>query len=242
MGVGANNTRPEEVAWRHPGRVSTYRIYPGGKQYRADVLGWGQRAVAWRPNGERNPLGIYCRSGTIRLYDEVTIEGTLIVEGGSSGDAHVQGAEVYLRPHNLPPLYGSDRPIRLPVAVIEDDLRIHKQARVSVTGLLAVGEDFEIRQARQEAIEMTIQGAVVARNVLIHPRREWYQERRRLVAGGARGLPRPAERPEEVRRDALLPRMACPELRAGLDRAPGDPAGAAGAGRARAPLPLEKPV
>jgi hypothetical protein len=122
-------------------------------------------------------LGIYCRSGTIRLFDDVTIEGTLIVEGGSSGDAHVQGAEVHLRPHNLPPLYGSDRPVRLPVAVIEDDFRIHEQARVSVTGLVAVGDDFEIRQARQEAIEMTIQGAVVARNVLIHPRRQWYHEK-----------------------------------------------------------------
>ena len=175
MDADPNKTPRDDVKdWDHPGHVATYRIYPGGKEYSVGALGYSQQNVAWKPDPETNPLGIYYRDGTVSLYDNVTIEGTLITKGSSDGDVHIHGTNVHLAPRDLLPLYGSDRPIRLPMAIIEDDFRIHDGAQGGVTGLLAIGDEFEILKGGQHDIQVTVEGPIVAEDVLIHPRCEWY--------------------------------------------------------------------
>jgi len=168
--VGQNNV----TQWNHPGQVSTYRIYPGGKEYSADVLGYSQQNVTWQPNPETNPLGIYYREGTLRLCGNVTIEGTLIVKGNWNGDVEIEGTNVLLQPHDLPPLYGSDRPIRLPVAVVDHDFEIYPNAQSTVKGLLTVWNEFRVCKDGQRDMAVTFQGPIVAREILIRPRSEWY--------------------------------------------------------------------
>jgi len=161
--------------WHFPAQLSTYRVYPGGKEYTVEALGYWQQDVTWKPNAETNPLGIYYRSGTLRLYQNVTIEGTVITTGTWAGNVYLHGTNVHLKPLDLPSLYGSDRPIRLPVAVVEDDFRIYAGAQGSVAGLVTVGDEFEICDAGQHDIDVPFQGPIVAKEVLIRPRSEWYQ-------------------------------------------------------------------
>ncbi len=143
--------------WQHPGLVETYRLYPGGKSYSAKILGWYLRDVTLEPAPETNPLGIYYCPYQAILYDNVTIRGTLVTKSGAGGDLHVYGKNVHVEPHQLPPLDGTDTPIWLPTAVLGDDLRIHYDAKGSLTGFFVMWDDFEVRSSWWlKTVEMTV--------------------------------------------------------------------------------------
>jgi hypothetical protein len=175
MGIPTNDVSQDPVSgWSHPGEVSTYQIYPGGKVYSVPVLAQDHQNEALEPDPETNPLGIYYRAGSVRLYNNVTIRGTLVTTGDSSnGDVHLYGTNVHLLPHDLPPLEGTDVPVQLPLVVAEDDFRIHPGAEGSVRGLLTVWDEFEVQEDGQYDIAVTLQARIVAEEFLLRRRSDW---------------------------------------------------------------------
>jgi Tfp pilus assembly protein PilX len=58
----------------------TYRLYDRGPSYQATTLSSSLTSTTLRPSAT-NPLGIFVRSGNLDIYDQVTIQGTVIVSG-----------------------------------------------------------------------------------------------------------------------------------------------------------------
>lgn len=152
--------------WDHPGALTTYRIYPGGKVYSATQLGYSLQNEVLQPDVQDNPLGIYCRRGTLWLRDNVKIRGTLVTRSGSDGDLYVYGKNVHLEPLDLPPLEGTDRPIQLPTAVLGDDLQILAGSEASIAGMLAMWDDFDVQEDSQEAaVELEVTASDAGRRL-----------------------------------------------------------------------------
>jgi len=177
MNVPTNDVATKvATGWRHPGPWTTYQIYPGGKVYRVPALRQNQWNVRWEPDPLTNPLGIYYRSGPIYLYNNVTIRGTLVCTGSWNGDLHFRGRNVHLQSVDLPPLEGTDVPVRLPLTILQDDLQIWYGAEGSITGLLTARDDFEIKRDQQYDMSVAIEGQVVARDFQIRGRSDWDRE------------------------------------------------------------------
>ncbi len=111
--------------WVPPVASRTYRLYPGGKSYNVELLPSDLRDFRREPDPVENPLGIFVREGKLNIFDDVTICGTLVIAGRSSGDLKVEGKNVQLLPADLPKLERSDEsgvPIRLPTLIVDRDM------------------------------------------------------------------------------------------------------------------------
>jgi hypothetical protein len=148
--------------WSQPGDMGTYRVYPGGKAYTVPPLAQNQSNVTWQPDPKTNPLGIFYRNGSLNLYDNVRIQGTVVTKASSDGDVLVRGRNVHLEPLDLPPLQGSTAPVQLPVVMSGSDLRVYAGAEASLAGFLAVADDFEMVEDWQHLpLRLTVQAAEV---------------------------------------------------------------------------------
>jgi len=130
--------------WSSPSSMTSYQIYPGGKTYTVPSLGAEQRNVTLQPDPITNPAGIFFRTGQLRLYDNVRIQGTLMSKSTDDGDILISGKNVHIEPVDLPSLYGSSAAVQLPVIVAGDDLHFLEGSQVSVAGLIVSTDDFKI--------------------------------------------------------------------------------------------------
>ncbi|MFW6124848.1 MAG: hypothetical protein ACOC46_01760 [Pirellulales bacterium] len=174
MGIPLVDQPTAEAAIEPPGSMTSYRIYPGGKDYEVELLPNRLEDARYRPDPETNPLGFFYRTGSsTEVHDNVRIEGTLFAQDSWKGDVHVRGENVELRPFDLPPLDGSDTPVRLPTLALEDDLQIYSGASGRVTGLVFAGGDIEVKQADQAAIDVTLKGHFLVKDLKLSGRQEW---------------------------------------------------------------------
>ena len=147
----------------------TYRLYPGGKYYSVETLPQECRNVRYTPNPSSNPLGIFARSGNVYLYNNVTIQGTMLVR--NSGDVYVAGSNVTLTPYSMPALSSNlSRSIQLPVLLGGDDLYIQPGAAGKLQGMAAVAGDFQINEDEQSGINLEMLLRVAAQNFYIYGR------------------------------------------------------------------------
>jgi hypothetical protein len=157
--------------WSGSAPTSTYRLYPGGKQYSVESIPENVPASAvLAPNMLTNPLGIRQRAGDIRLASNVNIQGMLVAPT-TSGRVRIEGQNVQLSPATIPPLDGTTQTIRIPTVVTGDDFRVDSGASGAVTGFVNVKDDFEIDQGPQ-ARTFGITGRVVLGEFNVDPRNE----------------------------------------------------------------------
>lgn len=114
-----------------------YRLYNGGPQYQAVTVSSSLTNVTLRPT-PANPLGIFVRSGNLDLYDNVTLQGTLIV----TGTLTFWGSESIISAYNWigssgPVISGADKWPRLP-AVVAKQISCSSSARQIVEGAVLV--------------------------------------------------------------------------------------------------------
>ena len=164
---------PTTIPWNPPASMSTYQIYPGGPQYQVQVLAASLQATTLQPSMTTNPLGIYFRSGPLDLYDNTTIQGTVITAYGGAADVTVHGKGIALNPVSLPALYNTTTPIQLPVVVSGGNFKINANAGVAINGQASVASTFDVVAAGQAGTVMTFLGQLVAGAVSIEPRTEW---------------------------------------------------------------------
>ena len=89
------------TGWNYPGPISTYRLYPGGKIYNVDSCPASLSAQNLGPDPDTNPAGLFYSAGTVDLYNNVTVNGTIV----SPGKLSLRGANIEASPVDLPPLH-----------------------------------------------------------------------------------------------------------------------------------------
>lgn len=154
----------EDSRPNHPGELTSYRIYPGGATYYAEILDRDQRDVVRQPDPKTNPLGIYYRRELAKMYDNVTFRGTLVTDGGRRADVDVSGYNVNLLAVDLPALEGQDKSVRLPTVISAHDVTFRYSAQASVTGIVTAMDEFR-KKDQQDDMEVTIQGRIAAAEI-----------------------------------------------------------------------------
>jgi len=153
--------------------VTSYQLFPGGESYPIAAFstpGAGAQIVA---SPKDNPLGIYRYGGTLDLDSGVSIEGTLLVtDSGGAGDLDIDGANAQLSAVAMPPLYGTDAPIRLPAAIVQDDFTLRTDASADIDGTVLAADNFEV-ESGGDSVYCNLQGRVVAREVILGGRTPW---------------------------------------------------------------------
>ena len=156
----------------HPGRVSSYRLYPGGKEYEVPLLPATLTNAAFEPDPTTNPLGVLGRIGRVDVYDNVRIEGTVITSG-SQPDIYVFGDNVTFSAPTLPALI--DDPAtgyQLPAALVADDMCLGDGTTATVSGLVVAWDDFEISEGTDRTA-FSLDGRLVTYKLKIGGRTEW---------------------------------------------------------------------
>ena len=174
LGVPTTNVSPKTASF-HSGLVTnlSYRIYPGGPSYTVPTIGRTQQAISYTPDPLSNPLGLLYRSSTVDVYDDVTVQGTLLLDRTSEGDLHVWGKRNRFAAVSLPPLYGSSQPVQLPAIVCGDDCTVHSNADVTFNGQVTCYDDFEVVSDDHRDIKMAINGGLVTSNLYVRVRGDW---------------------------------------------------------------------
>jgi hypothetical protein len=157
----------------HPGSLNTYQLYSGGKSYNVGSLGSTLSNTSLQANVQTNPLGIFTRKGTVTLYDNVTIKGTVIASGnGSNGDMEISGQNNALQPVSIPRLDGTSAMLQLPIVIAEDDFKVLASGGVTATGAIVAGDDFRADEGN-DSVSLNVQGKVIAKEFYIHRRWQW---------------------------------------------------------------------
>ena len=145
MGIPTSNVAQQDIAaWMSNTSATSYQLYPGGKVYSVPSLAQSLQNTTFAPNPIANPAGIFYCPGALSLYNNVSIQGTVITQGNSAGDLLIYGTNVHLQPFNLLPLQGSTAPVELPVAVLGDNITLEAGANASIAGLLSVGSSLNL--------------------------------------------------------------------------------------------------
>jgi hypothetical protein len=156
--------------WGVASGTYAYRLYPGGQQYSAQTLSSTLSNVTLAPDPLTNPAGIFQVVGNVALENNVSLQGTLVTIGSSTID--VRGSNVNLTPVNLPAIAGSTSPIRLPTVVAFDDLYVRTGSNASITGLVYIGDRFEVDEGTQNS-PFTISGRLITREFNVNGRTEF---------------------------------------------------------------------
>lgn len=158
----------------HPGSVTTYRLYSGGKSYTVPTLDGSLRNKTLGPDPEVNPLGIFYRLGNLDVQENVSITGVVIVNAtDSTPDIEVYGQNVRFNSVTLPQLDGSTTPIKLPAAIVKDDFRVYDHAQGELNGLAVAFGEFGFPAGSQDT-RFTVTGRTIVNEFYVQPRSEWW--------------------------------------------------------------------
>ncbi|MCA9121089.1 MAG: LamG domain-containing protein [Planctomycetaceae bacterium] len=159
----------------HPGNVSSYRLYPGGKSYYPTALSSSLTNAKFLPDPKTNPLGLVKRESQLVVNDNVTIQGTLLVyDSGISGRIEIRGTGIKVAPISLPALYGDSTIYQLPSVMARDDVEIYDGSSSSLNGLVMAWDDLQCFQGKQSTT-MNLTGQVVVGELEVAGRSEWDQ-------------------------------------------------------------------
>lgn len=174
LGVQINEiTLPSGAPVAHPGHITEYQLYPGGKFYPVKHLAGSVSDRQYGPNPLTNPLGLFVCSDELRIYDNVTISGTVVTyRDGKAGEMRFAGDNITLQAVDLPPLVGATEPRQLPVALIKKDFEIDNNSSGSLNGLAVCWDDFRFHGS-DIATEFELTGKLLVSEIDVQGRTEW---------------------------------------------------------------------
>ena len=175
-GVTVENTSYDPASlWSSSDAGSSYQLYPGGKTYQSVVLPATLADRTLQGDPATNPAGLFTRHDKVTLRENVAIRGTLLTIGGSSSDITFDGPNLQLAACDLPALYGTDEPVRLPAVISADDVLVERDSQVALTGMMLATDDFRVASDDQRDTALNVQGPVVAKDFLFEGRSDWSQ-------------------------------------------------------------------
>ncbi|RIK79256.1 MAG: hypothetical protein DCC68_13625 [Planctomycetota bacterium] len=148
----------------------TYQLYPGGEVYSAVEIANDVAAGATPIAAPlKNPLRVMYRSNDVRLGNNVSLQGTLVV-GGTSG-LTLDGTNIRIEPAPIPKLAGQTTTLELP-SIVASNVHHNGGRSAVLKGLVFVDSDFRIESGSQTtAFDLT--GRLVAKDIRIRDRTEW---------------------------------------------------------------------
>ncbi len=168
LGLSTSSLTTTVGTWQASTETTSYRLYPGGKQYSIPALPQTLQNTVLEADPQTNPLGLFYRSSSaLYLENNVTVRGTLLAH-----DIHITGQNVQLSGHNLRPLLGTSRPLQLPVIVARNDVKTYENARLQVNGVVSATNRFEVRRANA-ASTVNMQGRLIAGELYLQGREAW---------------------------------------------------------------------
>jgi hypothetical protein len=168
--IPSSNSPP----FAHTGNISTYRLYPGGQEYVPQALSSSLSATTLGPDPVTNPLGVYTRHGTVRIGDNVTVQGLLATWGHSSGtDVYIDGNNVTFEAVQLPPLVDDSNTYELPAVASKDDIYMENHSSGSIKGVVYAGDDYEVLHAYTD-VQLHLTGKLVCRELQFKPNETWH--------------------------------------------------------------------
>ncbi|MBN2217962.1 MAG: hypothetical protein JW719_11360 [Pirellulales bacterium] len=168
LGFSFTEKSPDETAsdWVKPDDLETYQIYPGGPVYDIPALGGIPPGTSLQPNPITNPLGLFQQSGGCALEGNVAVRGTLFCDGEIKFLGTAQFTSV-----DMPPLHGSDEPVRMPV-LSADKLTVESTSATTIEGLVAVFDTLEIKKS-PTTLPFNLTGRLVTKKLYIREREPW---------------------------------------------------------------------
>lgn len=151
-----------------PLNVPTYRLYPGGRSYTAQVLSSTVSGTTLQPDPATNPLGIYYRSSDVDIGTGTTVQGTLL----SPSRVRLAGNNITITPYELPALHGESSSVRLPV-IAAYDLQLDALCTATIQGTLLAHRDFECVTGFHAQFLVNVNGRLVAQRVRVRGRTGW---------------------------------------------------------------------
>jgi len=169
LGVSVGDVPTQVVAsdWIKPVSLAGYQIYQGGPVYIVPQVGGPLENVTLEADPWDNPLGVFYCDSSITIGNNVTIRGSLFCRN----DINIEGTDIVFEPVAMPALHGSDAPVRLPVVSCEN-FHVKPLASVSVTGLVAVFNKFEVQQSA-DTTELELTGRLVTCQLELQKREPW---------------------------------------------------------------------
>lgn len=158
----------EVPAWSFPA-LASYRMFQGGPAYTIPTCPSTLEDTSLGPNPATNPLGIYYRSGDVRIEDDVVVEGTI----AALGKIDLVGPRIQIQPVSLPPLLNSSEPIQLPTLMTSGLLQVRTGARAAIQGLVITWSIFFV-EADSQSLPFDLQGRLIFDDLEIHGRQQWY--------------------------------------------------------------------
>ena len=131
------------------------------------------QGVTLQPDPATNPAGLFFRTGSLDIYDDTTIRGTVISATNTGSRVYVWGKRVRFEAASLPALQGTTLPVQMPAVVTGDSFRLCPNAEATLTGAVVSNYDFEVAADNQADMSLSMLGRVIARNVTIHGRSDW---------------------------------------------------------------------
>jgi len=159
----------------HPGTITTYKLYPGGKSYdvkRLQDYGNPIQNLTLDPDPETNPLGVYRTDGSLTIASNVQLTGTIISDNSGGSDILVTGTGVVLNGYTMPSLYGSSTSYQMPSILSQASLRMNSGSDAQINGTAVVWKEFEIKQGTL-ASKFALTGNLITDTLLIRGRTTW---------------------------------------------------------------------
>lgn len=136
--VASNTTAPVN----HPGVLSSYKLYTGGKSYTVGTLPATISGATYQPDPITNPLGVYQRTGALQLGNNAVFRGVMLTNGGGS-KVDLVGTGISIQPVTLPSLDGSSTKYQLPVLLATEDVVLNASSSATVRGMVLTWKKFQ---------------------------------------------------------------------------------------------------
>jgi hypothetical protein len=169
LSVPVVDTHVKEFAgdWVNVSSPTTYQLYSGGPTYSVPTVPDTLQDTTLQADPATNPLGIFWRDGNLKINNNVTVRGSLFCQG----NVDVVGSNVHFVSVNLPALYGSQAPVRLP-ALTCNDFTVKPTAGGDFTGLLAAFGNFTVEKS-PATVAFPFVGRIVSRKFIVSERQPW---------------------------------------------------------------------
>lgn len=170
LGVTVNNlSTTTSTGWSTPSSsMSTYQLYPGGRNYTIPTLATTVSGTTLAPDPRTNPAGLFYRNGDVTLGSNTSITGTII----SSGKVKFTGTNVAVQSYSLPPLDGSTTANQLPAVMATSDVTVGDGSTATVRGTVATFGKFSASAGTQDSL-FDLKGKLICRQMEVLSRSEW---------------------------------------------------------------------
>jgi hypothetical protein len=155
----------------HPGNVTSYQLYSGGKEYSIPIVSSTLENEQFGPNTLTNPLGIVRHSGDLEVKDNVEFEGTLLL-GGDDADLTFNGNGIKFSPVSLPSLEDDTATLHLPTTIVNHNIDVQESVSAQYQGMAIAWNKFRFLEGTRNT-DFALYGRVLAKKLGLLRRTEW---------------------------------------------------------------------